>query len=114
MTSCSVGVPGALRERAVIRLWYWQNGCVRFYQFIRIFQFEMSHQQRVLAGMLGRIGSGRSSVPVDKELCPGRQRRNGSSALPRTDSHSDNDDVAAAAILHAFADAGRVEILAMG
>lgn len=31
-----------------------------------------------------------------------------------TDIDGDNDDVAAAAILHAFADAGRVEILAMG
>jgi hypothetical protein len=31
-----------------------------------------------------------------------------------TDMDGDNDDVAAAAILHAFADAGRVEILAMG
>jgi hypothetical protein len=31
-----------------------------------------------------------------------------------TDIDGDNDDVAAAAILHAFADAGQVEILAMG
>src|ERR1041384_871135 len=31
-----------------------------------------------------------------------------------TDLDGDNDDVAAAAMLHAFADAGRVEILAMG
>ena len=31
-----------------------------------------------------------------------------------TDIDGDNDDVAAAAILHAFADAGKVEILAMG
>jgi len=31
-----------------------------------------------------------------------------------TDMDGDNDDVAAAAILHAFADAGRVEVLAMG
>src|SRR5262245_14788745 len=31
-----------------------------------------------------------------------------------TDIDGDNDDVAAAAILHAFADQGRVEILAMG
>src|SRR6266516_7878938 len=31
-----------------------------------------------------------------------------------TDIDGDNDDVAAAAILHSFADAGRVEILAMG
>ncbi|HMJ66473.1 MAG TPA: nucleoside hydrolase [Candidatus Binatia bacterium] len=31
-----------------------------------------------------------------------------------TDIDGDNDDVAAAAILHAYADAGRVEILAMG
>ncbi len=31
-----------------------------------------------------------------------------------TDMDGDNDDVAAAAILHAFADAGQVEILAMG
>src|SRR5438093_12506916 len=31
-----------------------------------------------------------------------------------TDMDGDNDDVAAAAILHAFADAGRVQVLAMG
>src|SRR6185436_18639293 len=31
-----------------------------------------------------------------------------------TDIDGDNDDVAAAAILHAFADEGRVQILAMG
>ena len=31
-----------------------------------------------------------------------------------TDINSDNDDVAAAAILHALADVGQVEILAMG
>src|SRR6185295_5050317 len=31
-----------------------------------------------------------------------------------TDMDGDNDDVAAAAILHAFVDAGQVEILAMG
>jgi inosine-uridine nucleoside N-ribohydrolase len=55
-----------------------------------------------------------SGLLVVHSLAPALQAAEPLKVIFDTDIDGDNDDVAAAAILHAFADAGQVEILAMG
>jgi len=58
----------------------------------------------ILTGLLTLLGFNSMPSPVGPPL----------KVIFDTDMDSDNDDVAAAAILHALADAGQVEILGMG
>ena len=80
---------------------------------LKVFRYAVRHRDvgRAWRSLLCCVITGLLSV---HSLAPSAAAAEPLKVIFDTDIDGDNDDVAAAAILHAFADAGQVEILAMG